>query len=50
MRSIPAALEGICLKAMAKDRSARYPTAAALALALREFLVASKRTGFWKAK
>ena len=35
---IPAALENICLKAMSKDRRARYPTASAFANDLQSFL------------
>jgi serine/threonine-protein kinase len=49
-RSIPAALEAICLKAMAKDRNVRYATAGELAAALRGFLAPARRKGFWKAK
>ena len=50
VRSIPAALEAICLKAMAKDQGARYSTAGELAAALRGFLAPAKRKGFWKSK
>jgi Ca-activated chloride channel family protein len=46
-RSIPAALEEICLKAMARELAARYATAAALASALRSFLKRSRKA-FWK--
>ncbi len=46
-RSIPAALEAICLKAMAKDPAGRYATAGELAATLREFLTPRKRR-FWK--
>ncbi len=45
--SIPVALEEICLKAMARDPSARYNTAAEFASALREFLKPSRKS-FWK--
>jgi Ca-activated chloride channel family protein len=48
VRSIPAALEVICLKAMAKDPSGRYQTAGELAAALRAFLTPAPRKGFWK--
>jgi serine/threonine protein kinase len=48
VRSIPAALEAICLKAMAKDPLERYATAAELAIALRDFLKPRRRSGFWK--
>ncbi len=50
VRSIPAALESICLKAMAKDCSNRYATAGELAAALRAFLAPARRKGFWKSK
>ncbi len=50
VRSIPVALETVCLKAMARDRTARYATAGELAAALRGFLAAAERKGFWKAK
>ncbi len=50
VRSIPAALESICLKAMAKDCSNRYATAGELAAALRGFLAPARRKGFWKSK
>ena len=46
-RSIPAALEAICLKAMAKDPARRYATAGELAAALRGFLTPRKGK-FWK--
>jgi hypothetical protein len=46
-RSMPAQLEAICLKAMAKDPSARYDTAGQVAAALRDFLK-SRRKPFWK--
>jgi eukaryotic-like serine/threonine-protein kinase len=46
-RSIPAGLEEICLKAMARDPAARYASAAALASALRHFLK-RPRKAFWK--
>ncbi len=48
VRSIPAELEAICLKAMAKNPDDRYPTAAELAGALRQFLKPRARKGFWK--
>ena len=48
VRSVPAALEAICLKAMAKDPHQRYATAAELAAALRSFLAPRRRMGFWK--
>jgi hypothetical protein len=50
VRSIPAALEAICLKALARDRAVRYATAGELAAALRGFLAPARRKGFWKAK
>jgi serine/threonine protein kinase len=46
-RSIPAPLEAICLKAMAKDSAARFATAGELAAALRDFLRPRKKA-FWK--
>ncbi len=49
VRSIPVALESICLKAIARDRAVRYGTAGELAAALREFLTPSRRTSFWTA-
>jgi Ca-activated chloride channel family protein len=45
--TIPAELEAICLKAMAKDPAARYRTASEFAAALRKFLKAG-RGAFWK--
>jgi Ca-activated chloride channel family protein len=45
--SIPAELEAICLKAMAKDPAARYATAGDLAAALRGFLK-PRRKAFWR--
>jgi Ca-activated chloride channel family protein len=48
VRSIPAALEKICMKATAKDSRARYATAGELAAALRVFLASPKRKAFWK--
>jgi serine/threonine protein kinase len=48
VRSIPAELEAICLKAMAKDPAQRYATAGELAAALRAFLAPAPREGFWK--
>ncbi len=48
VRSIPAALESICLKAIAKDRAVRYATAGEFAAALRGFLAPARRKGFWK--
>lgn len=45
--SIPAELESICLKAMAKDPGARYRTASEFAAALRKFLGAGRKT-FWR--
>jgi hypothetical protein len=48
VRSVPAALEAICLKAMAKDRTERYATAGELAAALRRFLTPAQRKRFWK--
>ena len=50
VRTIPAALEAICLKAIAKDPAVRYSTAGELAAALREFLAPARRKGFWKSK
>jgi serine/threonine-protein kinase len=47
-RSIPAELEAICLKAMARNPDDRYATAAELATALRQFLNPKARKGFWK--
>ena len=41
VRSIPAALEAICLKAMARNPDDRYGTAGELAAALRDFLDAA---------
>ena len=46
-RSIPAELEAICLKAMARDPSARYTTAQEFAEALIGFLK-PQRKAFWK--
>ena len=48
VRSIPAALETICLKAIARDTAARYASAGELAAALRGFLAPARRKGFWK--
>jgi serine/threonine-protein kinase len=48
VRSVPAALEAVCLKAMAKNPAERYATAAELAAALRGFLAPRRRLGFWK--
>jgi Ca-activated chloride channel family protein len=48
VRSIPAELETICLKAMAKEPLQRYQTAGELAVALGEFLKPRRRKGFWK--
>jgi hypothetical protein len=48
VRSIPAALEAICLKALAKRPADRYATAGQMAAALRKFLVPSRRPRFWK--
>jgi serine/threonine protein kinase len=48
VRSIPADLEAICLKAMAKRPDERYQTASELAGALRGFLKPRRRKGFWK--
>ena len=48
-RSVPAALEAICLKAIAGDRAVRYATAGDFAAALRGFLAPARRKGFWKA-
>ena len=48
VRSIPAVLEAICLKAMAKDPDDRYATADELAAALRDFLKPRRSRGFWK--
>ena len=48
VRSIPAALEAICVKAIAKDAAKRYATAGELAAALRGFLTPARRKGFWK--
>jgi len=45
--SIPAALEAICLKALARDPKARYATAGEMAEALRSFLN-PRRKVFWK--
>jgi Ca-activated chloride channel homolog len=50
VRTIPAALEAICLKAIAKDPAVRYSTAGELATALRGFLAPARRKGFWKSK
>jgi Ca-activated chloride channel family protein len=47
-RSVPAELEAICLKAMARNPDDRYATAAELATALRQFLNPKARKGFWK--
>jgi serine/threonine-protein kinase len=46
--SIPAALEKICLKAMAKDPAKRYATAGDLAADLRTFLKPPRPRSFWK--
>ena len=48
VRSIPAELEAVCLKAMARNPDDRYPTAAELAAALRDFLKPRPRKSFWK--
>ena len=48
VKSIPAALEAICLKAIAKDPAERYNTAGELAAALRGFLAQGRRKSFWK--
>jgi Ca-activated chloride channel family protein len=48
VRSIPAGLESICMKAIAKDPAARYATAGELAAALRGFLAPARRKSFWK--
>jgi Ca-activated chloride channel family protein len=48
-RSIPAALESICLKAISKKPTDRYATAGELAAALRGFMTPARRRGFWKA-
>jgi serine/threonine protein kinase len=48
VRSIPAELEAICLKAMARNPDDRFATAAELAAALRDFLKPRPRKGFWK--
>ena len=48
VRSVPTALEAICLQAIAKDRAVRYATAGAFAAALRGFLAPARRKGFWK--
>jgi serine/threonine protein kinase len=48
VRSIPAELETICLKAMAKSPDQRYQTAGELAAALGAFLKPRRRQGFWK--
>jgi serine/threonine protein kinase len=46
-KAIPARLEAICLKALAKDPATRYATAGELAAALREYLN-PRRKPFWK--
>jgi Ca-activated chloride channel homolog len=48
VKSIPAALEAVCLEAMARDPDDRYATAGELAVALRDLLKRPKRRGFWK--
>jgi serine/threonine protein kinase len=48
VRSIPAPLEAICLKAMARKPDDRYATAGELAAALRDILQPRTRRGFWK--
>jgi Ca-activated chloride channel family protein len=48
VRSVPVALDAICMKAMAKDRADRHQNAAELARALRAFLATPQRKGFWK--
>lgn len=48
VRSIPAALEAICLKAMARKPDDRYGTAGEFAAALRDFSAPRRRLGFWK--
>jgi hypothetical protein len=45
--SLPAKLEAICLKAMARDPAARYASAGELAKALRNYL-RPRRRAFWK--
>lgn len=45
--SIPAKLEAICMKAIAKDPATRHGTARELAEALREFLKPGRKA-FWK--
>jgi Ca-activated chloride channel family protein len=51
-RSIPADLETICLKAMARKPEDRYATPGEMAQALRQFIVSQpeQRKGFWKRK
>lgn len=41
-RDIPPALEAICLKALAKDKEARYPTAIALGDDIKQFLAGER--------
>jgi eukaryotic-like serine/threonine-protein kinase len=48
VRKIPAEMEAICLKAMARNPEDRYATAAELAEALRQFRKPKARKGFWK--
>ena len=50
VRSIPAKLEAIVLKAIARDPDARFATAGELAAALRGFLKPPRRKAFWKSK
>ena len=48
VRSIPAALEAICLKAMAKDRATDTPRRANWPWHFGDFLASARRKGFWK--
>jgi Ca-activated chloride channel homolog len=50
VRSIPAGLEAICLKAISKNALERHASAGDLAAELRRFLTPAPRRGFWKSR